>query len=118
MTQNELSGWIKELIAKDELHRFYQCRAWRRLAAAIMKENNYECQYCKQKGIHTAARSVHHVRYVRDYPRLALSKTYESEGKTYNNLIPLCEDCHNKVHGKGTVTDTGKKKRFMNEERW
>ena len=45
-----------------------------------MKENNYECQHCKARGFHKAARSVHHVQWVRRHPRLALSRTYTAEG--------------------------------------
>ena len=118
MTQNELAKWINELIAKDELYKFYQWRPWRRLAKSVMKENNNECQYCKMRGIHTAARSVHHVKYIREYPYLALSRTYEADGEIHNNLIPLCEECHNKVHGKNTTKGKQKKDRFVNEERW
>lgn len=118
MTENELEAWIKKLIAADQLFKFYKSKAWRDLSDAVMKENNYECQYCKARGIHTAARSVHHVQWVRRHPRLALSRTYEYNGQTYKNLIPLCENCHNAEHDKGKGLAKRKENSFVNEERW
>ncbi|MBD5536886.1 MAG: HNH endonuclease [Lachnospiraceae bacterium] len=118
MTPDELERWINELIAENKLDKFYKCREWRQLSEAVMKENNYECQYCKKRGLHTAARSVHHVQWVRRHPRLALSRTYSYRGVTYSNLIPLCEDCHNKEHNKGRGLTQKNKNSFMNEERW
>ena len=67
MTPEQLEQWIKRLIAEDKLYKFYKSREWRELSDAVMKENNYECQKCKAKGIHTKARSVHHVQWVRDW---------------------------------------------------
>ncbi len=118
MTQDELEKWIRQLTAEGKLYKFYKCKEWRQLSDAVMKENNYECQYCKARGIHTAARSVHHVQWVRRHPRLALSRTYVYNGQTYRNLIPLCEDCHNREHNKGKGFVKDNKNKFVNEERW
>lgn len=118
MTQDALEKWIKQLIEEDKLYKFYKCKEWRQLSEAVMKENNYECQHCKKRGFHTPARSVHHVQWVRRHPRLALSRTYIYNGVTYNNLIPLCEDCHNKEHDKGKGWKKENKNKFVNEERW
>ena len=117
MTPEQLEQWIKRLIAEDKLYKFYKSREWRELSDAVMKENNYECQKCKAKGIHTKARSVHHVQWVRKHPRLALSRTYEYNGATYNNLIPLCENCHNEAHSKGLAVKRNNN-HFVKEERW
>lgn len=95
MTQDELEAWIKRLIAEDKLYKFYKCKEWRELSDAVMKENNHECQQCKKRGIHTRVRSVHHVQWVWKHPRMVLSRTYVYGGKTYTNLVPLCENCHN-----------------------
>ncbi len=118
MAPDELEKWIRQLIAEDKLNKFYKCREWRQLSESVMKENNYECQYCKKRGFHTPARSVHHVQWVRKHPRLALSRTYEYNGVTYSNLIPLCEDCHNKEHDKGSRWKKRNEDKFVNEERW
>ncbi len=115
-TQDQLESWINQLIREDKLDKFYKWNEWRKLSEQIMKENHYECQACKAQGIHKAARSVHHVQWVRKHPRFAMSRTYIYNGTEYQNLIPLCEDCHNKQHQKGN----SKKKvtAFVNEERW
>lgn len=117
MTEDELEKYINNLIKQDKLYKFYKLKEWRKLSEAVMKENNYECQKCKAKGIHTAARSVHHVQWVSKHPRLALSRTYMFKGKEYKNLIPLCEACHNAEHSKG-VNAKKKKQGFTNVERW
>lgn len=117
MIQEQLEVWLNQLIAQGKLYKFYKSKEWRELSDAVMKENNYECQHCKAKGIHTRARSVHHVQWVRKYPRLALSRTYEYNGVIYKNLIPLCENCHNKEHSKGLAVNK-KKNNFVNKERW
>lgn len=117
MTPDELERWINKLIEEKRLDKFYRCREWRKLSDAVMKENNYECQHCKARGLHTAARSVHHVQWVWRHPSLALSREYTYKGKTYANLVPLCENCHNKEHNKCSGL-TQKKESFTNEERW
>lgn len=72
----------------------------------------------QKRGIHTPARSVHHVQWVRKHPRLAMSRTYTYNGKEYVNLIPLCEACHNEQHPDKRVKTEFKKEHFVNEERW
>lgn len=118
MTQDQLEVWIKKLIKEDQLEKFYKCKEWKELSAQIKKENNNECVFCKRKGIHTRARSVHHVQWVKKHPRLALSRTYTYKGKVYDNLIPLCESCHNEQHPDKRVKTEFKKEHFTNEERW
>jgi 5-methylcytosine-specific restriction endonuclease McrA len=118
MSQDQLERWINELIKQDKLEKFYKCKEWRELSEQIKKENNYECVFCKRRGIHSPARSVHHVQWVRKHPRLALSRTYEYKGKVYQNLIPLCESCHNEQHPDKRVQNEYRKDHFMNEERW
>lgn len=118
MTEDQLEAWILQLIKEDKLEKFYKWREWRELSEQIKKENNNECQLCKKRGIHTPARSVHHVQWVRKHPRLAMSRTYEFNGKVYQNLIPICESCHNEQHPDKRVKTESKKEHFVNEERW
>jgi 5-methylcytosine-specific restriction endonuclease McrA len=115
MAPDELEHYIRWLIDQDKLWKFYKLPEWLTLRTEVMEDHNWECQDCKKRGYHARARSVHHEQWVRSHPRLALSKTYEYQGKTYKNLIPLCEACHNKKHKKGTKA---KPKGFINEERW
>lgn len=118
ITEDQLEVWITQLIKDNKLSKFYKWSEWRELAEEIKKENNYECQLCKERHIHSKARSVHHVQWVRKHPRLAMSRTYEYQGKTYKNLIPLCEACHNEQHPDKRVRNEYKKNKFFNEERW
>jgi len=97
----ELLNWIRELIKDNNMHEFYTSPLWRRKNAQILKVNHYECSRCKAKGKVTKARTVHHKKYLREHPELALEDS---------NLEPICDKCHYDEHHK--------KKGFMNEERW
>lgn len=119
--------WIRELIEKDEIWRFYKHPEWIALKEQILKENHYECRICKNSGIITRydtdkdgnkvlLSTVHHVQWLKKYPELALSRTYEWNGKEYPNLIPVCKACHNKCHKEKGFKN--KNKRFWTEERW
>ncbi len=98
----ETLSWIQQLIRDDNLHEFYTSPVWRRLQARILKDNHYECERCRKKGLVVRARTVHHRKYLRNYPELALD---------VDNLEPICERCHYDEHHR-------KKPGFMNEERW
>lgn len=105
----ELTIWINELIEKDELWRFYKSKEFMRLKEEVLKEQHYECQICKERGVITKADTVHHIQYVRKHPELALSKTYTYIGREHRNLIAVCRSCHNKVHkekGYGSMRKT------------
>lgn len=102
MIDGELLQWVKGLIRDNRLHEFYTSPAWRRLQADVLREEHYECSRCKAKGLAVPARTVHHVKYLRKYPELALDR---------DNLEALCGRCHYEEHHQ-------KKPGFMNEERW
>lgn len=93
--------WIEQLIEKNELHKFYIWGVWKKTSKHVLKENHYECQRCKAKGIIRQATVVHHKKYLREYPELALD---------YDNLEALCEECHYIEHHT--------KQGYVNEERW
>lgn len=94
--------WIKQLIRDNNMHDFYTSPLWRRKQQQVLKQQNYECQRCKKKGLVTKAVTVHHKEYLRRYPELAL----EDE-----NLEAVCDKCHYDEHHR-------RKQRFINEERW
>ena len=121
--------WIRELIERDELWKFYKTKEWRKLKNQILKENHYECAECRKQGKVTRydegrdgsrrlITTVHHVCHVRDHPELAMSRTYKdySTGTMEKNLIPVCKSCHNKLHPEKMKGAT--KERFTTEERW
>lgn len=95
-------AWIRRLIREDNLHEFYTSPVWRRTQAQVLKENHWECRRCKKKGLVSRARTVHHIKYLKKYPALALDR---------DNLEPVCDKCHYDEHHR-------KKPGFINEERW
>lgn len=68
--------------------RFYDSRAWIRARDYCMKRNFYKCALCGGRAVH-----VHHVIELTDenYTNPDISLNQE-------NLIPVCLDCHNKLH--------------------
>lgn len=92
--------WIKGLIAKNDLNPFYFSAEWKELAKIARDAQHNECQRCKEKGYYSPCEFVHHIKYVKEYPELALS---------IENLECLCRNCHEEEH---------KKNKYMNEERW
>jgi len=113
--QDELAMWIRDLIDRDEVHKFYESKEWRRLRKEVLKDYKSECQICKAKGEYTKANHVHHNQFVRHHPRLALTRKYIFRSKEYVNLVPVCKDCHETVcHPKRLKHD----KELINKERW
>ena len=96
-----MMNWIRELIANDNVHAFYTSPIWCRTQARILKQHHYECERCRKKGLVTRATTVHHRKYLRNHPELALDE---------ENLEPICAKCHYEEHHK--------KHGFRNEEKW
>ena len=80
---------------EKETDPFYKRAAWRRLRAAVLERDHHMCQYClrdKRAGrILRVPRAVvvHHIKPRDMYPELAMEM---------DNLVSLCEACHNKCH--------------------
>lgn len=128
MKKDELKKWIEELKAEGKLWKFYKSKEWIELKSEVLREHHYECYECKKqgkitrydiddKGNKTLICTVHHIQYVRKNPALALSKTYEYQGKIYLNLVPVCKACHNKLHPEKNKRDK-KQTGYTNQERW
>lgn len=67
----------------------YKSAKWIKKRKAILKRDGYLCQECKRYGRMVQATTVHHKKHINDNPELA----YEND-----NLISLCQKCHNKMH--------------------
>lgn len=106
---------IRQLYAANRIDKFYNSKYWRRLSHQIIAAYDHDCQLCKQSGRASTAVMVHHVRELRYYPELAYSPTYRDETGVHVQLLPLCHDCHERVHKRGKYADSGK---FVNEEWW
>ena len=98
---------LLEYIKKGYYYLFYRSREWLAKRAEILKRDNYECQRCKSLGLFSAADCVHHIKHLKDHPELALKD---------DNLISLCNACHNIEHPE--KLKKVESKRFTNEERW
>ena len=114
-----LVTYIRELIQRNEIYKFYKTDDWLELKEKVLEELHGECQGCLKKGRYTMAECVHHVNHVKVVPRLALSKFYiDKEGKQQRNLVPLCNACHWDEHPEKHAKRCGKENAFVNEERW
>lgn len=113
MTEQEID-FVKDCIRKDNVHAFYVWGSWKRIRKEVLRMDHRECQRCKAKKIYTKATTVHHVNYVKRHPELALEIWYEWHGITKRNLISLCHDCHEAVHGYRKPVE----KIPLTEERW
>lgn len=100
-TDRSLASWIRELIAEGRLYRFYKSQDFRELRAQVLRDYHNECKRCRDRGKYTRAKVVHHVHEVRDRPDLALTRwVREPDGTITENLIPLCQNCHEIEHGR------------------
>ncbi len=108
---------IKYLIEIDRLDIFYHSKEFKKIKKQVQKEFHFECLRCKENKRLTLVDEhdpVHHVKEVKQFPELALSKYYKDEqGRLQRNLIPLCFECHNIVHDR-----FNKISKFTNKERW
>lgn len=112
MTDHEIK-YVKRCI-KEDMHRFYTWEQWKRIRKEVLKMDKYECQLCKSRGKYTKANTVHHVNHLKSRPDMALEIWYSIGGTKKRNLISLCHDCHEAVHGyrKQEI------KKPLTEERW
>lgn len=103
---------------RSNVKAFYESKEWRRLRKEILKQDKYECQCCKERGIYTKANTVHHVNHIKNNPELALEKNYFDEnGNKKRNLISVCHDCHETVCHPERLRWREKTKK-LNEEWW
>lgn len=116
-TDQRLEDWIYELMRKHKLYTFYKTPEWRALRAEVMADHHNECERCEQHGRLTPADTVHHEYEVRKHPGMALTRyVTQPDGTKREVLHPLCNQCHNDVHGR-TLKGT-KPKPQLNNERW
>ena len=86
---------VKQMYYGKKADPFYKSAAWRRARAAALERDHHLCRDCmaaKARGEMVRARTatvVHHILPVELRPDLKLDM---------DNLISLCEACHNKRH--------------------
>ena len=126
-----LREWVMQLARDGRLYRFYKTEDWLSLRNAVMEDHHWECERCAELGawvrdsgplrrsesrFYARASTVHHEYEVRDHPHMALMRWVDSHEGKVEVLHPLCDLCHNEVHGrllKGSPT-----KPPLTEERW
>ena len=86
--QKEYNRYLNSKKDKEKAD-FYGSRAWKKLRHQVLEDNNYMCIKCKEKGKVSQATEVHHIEQ--------LSENWNKRFD-YNNLIPLCYDCHHGIH--------------------
>lgn len=112
----KVTDTLLALIQKDS-DSFYKTREWEAIRQQALERDNFECQMCKAAGrVHVDSKkvpgerkpvelNVHHIKELEEHPELALDM---------DNLITLCVEHHNEVHGRfgGTVN------KWAHDERW
>ncbi|MCC2249089.1 HNH endonuclease [Virgibacillus sp. AGTR] len=91
---------------EQESKKFLNSAAWLKCRTLALKRDHYLCQRCFKRKKITPADMVHHIKPRDEYPELSL---------TLDNLISLCNACHNKEHPeKGGGQRKSAKKRKIN----
>ena len=80
---------------------FYKTKRWLRKRSVILRRDEYMCRECRRYGKTTQANTVHHIYPLEHYPQYKL---------TNENLISLCDRCHEAMHNRFTneLTEKGK----------
>lgn len=105
--------------AQNDTAQFYNSKRWRKVRKAVLQSDHHECQLCKTKyHRYRKADTVHHINHLKVRPDLALDATYRNPAthQEERNLISLCHDCHEEVHGYRMSPD--QQPHILTEERW
>lgn len=87
---------------------FYKTKQWLRKRSIVLRRDEYLCRECKRYGKTTQANTVHHVMPLEQYPEYRL---------TTDNLLSLCNTCHNTMHDRITNQLTEKGMLWLNRIR-
>ena len=70
---------------KQKYNKYLKSKKWQTIRKLKLEQENYKCAFCKckRKKLH-----IHHLTYTHLY----------NEGKHLDDLVVLCENCHNKLH--------------------
>lgn len=83
------TGKTSAAIRRRTMSFDYNAPRWRRKRETILRRDGYLCRYCLRYGRRRQATTVHHIEHADEHPELAYNA---------DNLISLCEACHNKMH--------------------
>ncbi|MGK9299606.1 HNH endonuclease [Melissococcus plutonius] len=71
--------------SKREQYAFYKSKQWSRLRVLALERDYYCCQYCRQLGVITQAKTVDHIIPIEFNPTLKAD---------LDNLVDTCGSCH------------------------
>ncbi|WP_461367237.1 HNH endonuclease [Candidatus Darwinibacter acetoxidans] len=100
---------LEEIVRLVKEGKFYKSSAWEKKRLEILERDNHECQRCKDAGGYSKGNVVHHIKHLDDRPDLALED---------DNLMTVCEACHNALHPERLRTPEASKRRQITPERW
>jgi 5-methylcytosine-specific restriction enzyme A len=82
------------------MNDFYKSKRWKKKREHILIRDEYLCRECQRYGKATPATTVHHVIPIEQNKSLKLNS---------DNLISLCDKCHNAMHDRGSnrLTELG-----------
>jgi 5-methylcytosine-specific restriction endonuclease McrA len=103
LSPRQVTQWVKELIKQGNMKPFYNSAIWEHTKREVLEAQHHECQVCKRKGMYAPAEAVHHIKFLKSCPELALTKS---------NLVCLCKECHYAIHHRV------ENKPQLNKERW
>ena len=96
---------MKKKVNRNAKHIMYislfNTKEWHELRARKIRECQGLCERCKQDGIISAAKTVHHIQPVEgvsDEPAETLLDRMKERCFRYDNLILLCPNCHHRTH--------------------
>lgn len=108
-------------MAQRQRNQIYKTKTWEELRERVFKLDHYECTRCNHtffdNGLpikFTKATLVHHIYEADKYPEYKYLIYVDIDGKKYRNLVSLCRDCHEEIHGRIPQAKDG----FINEERF
>lgn len=80
---------------------FYKTKRWEKKREIILKRDEYGCKECSRYGNTIPATTVHHIYPLETHPEFRL---------TNENLVSLCNNCHERMHNRITneLTELGK----------
>jgi len=99
-------------------NKIYKTAQWYKTREDVFKLDHYECQRCNHNVFETGepkkitkATLVHHRYHVDQFPQYKYSIYVNGE----RNLVSLCFNCHEQLHGRKHGTKEGE---FVTEERY
>ncbi len=85
----QVSDKLIKAIYQGNVHKFYISTPWRKTRLKALERDNKECISCRDKGLVTIATCVHHKVHLKANPYMGL---------VLDNLVSLCDACHNLAH--------------------